>query len=349
MKFSLFMHMESYGDKSYRTLFEEMCELAQMAEAGGFEKIWIGEHYGMRYTASPSPLQQLAYLAAKVPTIRLGSGTFIAPFWDPVRLAGEAALLDVISNGRLEFGIARGAYQFEFDRVKPGMKSMDGGQHLQEIVPAIRELWHGDYACNGDIYKFPASTSVPSPVQSLPPMWIAARSESSHEFAISNGCNVMVTALMKGDEEVEDLTHKFKRACARHTDSSHQPKLMALHHAYVHDASDPEGWKTGTDAINRFFRYFQSWFKNDQVPSQGYLPPVSEEEVSDNPLFSEESLRKNMLIGTPDEIVARLKRWEEMGVDEYSFWTDNTLPFEAKKKSLQLFIDEVVPQFQDNK
>ena len=66
----------------------------------------------MEFTIAPNPFIQLAHLAARTTRIRLGTGNVIAPFWHPIRLAGEAAMLDVASNGRLDLGIARGAYVF---------------------------------------------------------------------------------------------------------------------------------------------------------------------------------------------------------------------------------------------
>lgn len=346
MKFSLFLHIERYpGDKSHQQLFEELCELVKIAEDGGFRAAWIGEHHGMQFTSSPSPIAQLSYLAAKTERIRLGAGTFVAPFWDPIRLAGEAALLDVISGGRLEFGIARGAYQFEFDRLTDGLQASEGGEALREMVPAIRGLWQGDYAHQGNVYNFPTTTSVPKPLQQpLPPMWIAARDPASHDFAIKNGCNVMVTALMKGDEEVADLARKFNTACADHPEVD-RPELMFLRHTYVHEESDPDGWRPGAEALNRFYRYFMAWFKNDQQAVDGFFEPVSEETVADNPEFSLDSLHRNMMIGTPSELVERLRGYEKLGITEYSYWTDNTLPFEEKKRSLELFIKEVMPHF----
>ena len=140
MKFSLFVHMERYDEQiSHRQLFEDLTELTLMAEAGGFSTVWIGEHHAMEYTISPSPMPLLSYLAARTTTIRLGAGTIIAPFWHPIRVAGECALLDVISNGRLEVGLARGAYQFEFDRMANGMPASQGGQYLREMVPVTVE------------------------------------------------------------------------------------------------------------------------------------------------------------------------------------------------------------------
>ena len=164
MKFSLFVHMERYDqDVSHRELFEQLTELTLLAEAGGFSTVWVGEHHAMEYTISPSPMPILSYLAARTSTIRLGAGTIIAPFWNPIRVAGECALLDVISNGRMEVGLARGAYQFEFDRMAGGMPATDGGKALREMVPVVRKLWEGDYAHDGEVYKFPTSTSVPKP------------------------------------------------------------------------------------------------------------------------------------------------------------------------------------------
>lgn len=138
MKFSLFVHMERWDESvSHRQLFEDLTELTLMAEQGGFSTVWIGEHHAMEYTISPSPMPLLAYLAARTTRIHLGAGTIIAPFWHPLRVAGECALLDVISNGRMEVGLARGAYQVEFDRMAGGMPASEGGKALREMVPVV--------------------------------------------------------------------------------------------------------------------------------------------------------------------------------------------------------------------
>jgi alkanesulfonate monooxygenase SsuD/methylene tetrahydromethanopterin reductase-like flavin-dependent oxidoreductase (luciferase family) len=346
MRFSLFAHMERWDRQpSHRQLFEDLCELTLMAEAGGFSTVWIGEHHAMEYTIAPSPMPLLAYLAARTTTIRLGAGTIIAPFWNPIRAAGECALLDVISNGRAEIGIARGAYQFEFDRLAGGMPAAEGGAYLRELVPAVRKLWAGDYAHEGAIWKFPTSTSVPKPVQQPhPPVWIAARSPESHEFAIENGCNVMVTPLMKGDEEVADLARKFNGALAKHAGTP-RPDLMVLRHTYVHSADEPGGWRAGAAAINRYYRTFDAWAGNSATPVDGFLDPSPEEKFAGRLEFTPESLHETAMIGPPDEVIRRIRHYADLGVDEFSFWADNGMTHEQKKKSLQLFIEHVVPAF----
>ncbi|MFB9375953.1 LLM class flavin-dependent oxidoreductase [Kineococcus gynurae] len=346
MKFSLFVHMERWDETvSHSELFENLTELTLMAEAGGFSTVWIGEHHSMEYTVSPNPMPQLAYLAARTSTIRLGAGTVIAPFWNPIRAAGECALLDVISGGRAEIGLARGAYQFEFDRMAGGMPASDGGEHLRELVPAMRKLWAGDYAHDGKIWQFPTSTSVPKPVQQPdPPVWIAARDPESHKFAVANGCNVMVTPLMKGDEEVVALRDKFDAACAANPDVP-RPQLMVLRHTHVHPADQPEGWRPAAEAISRFYRTFDAWFGNKTTPKNGFLEPSPEEKFAERPEFELDSLHRTAMIGTPEEVVARIRAYQELGVDEYSFWIDNSMSHEEKKASLALFVDEVVPAF----
>ncbi len=347
MRFSLFVHMERWDESiSHQQLFDDLTELTLLAEAGGFSTVWIGEHHSMEYTISPSPMLQLAYLAARTERIRLGAGTIIAPFWNPLRAAGETALLDVISDGRAEVGLARGAYQFEFDRMAGGMPAGDGGAHLRELVPAVRRLWAGDYAHDGQIWQFPTSTSVPKPVQQPhPPMWIAARDPASHDFAVANGCNVMVTPLMKGDEEVVDLVGKFETAIAAHPEIVQRPDLMVLRHTFVHAADDPEGWRPAAEGIQRFYRTFDAWFGNKTTPRNGFLDPSPEEKFADRPEFSPESLHRTAMIGTPAEVIDRLRDYEQLGVTEFSLWSDNSLSHEQKKRSLQLFIDQVMPAF----
>ncbi|EMV9186410.1 LLM class flavin-dependent oxidoreductase, partial [Escherichia coli] len=203
----------------------------------------------------------------------------------------------------------------------------------------------GDVAHDGEIWKFPTSTSSPRPLQKpTPPMWIAARDPDSHNFAVANGCNVMVTPLMKGDEEVVDLKNKFEAALANNPDVP-RPQLMVLRHTHVHTADDPDGWKVGAEAISRFYRTFDAWFGNKQTPVNGLLPPSPEEKFKERPEFELENIRKNTMIGTPEEIIARIRHYQELGVDEFSFWADNSLPYAQKKKSLELFIQHVVPAF----
>ncbi len=344
MKFSLFLHMERYDAAiSHRQLYEELLQLCDLAEQGGLHKVWIGEHHAMEYTISPNPIALLAAIAERTTHLRLGAGTFVAPFWHPLRLAGETAMLDVISNGRAEIGLARGAYQFEFDRMLGGESANAGGKYLREMVPVIRKLWEGDIAHDGEIWQFLVSTSVPKPIQQpTPTIWIAARDPDSHNFAVANGCSVMVTPLFKGDAEVEDLTRKFNDACAANPAVA-RPQLMVLQHAHVH--AGPDDWLRAAEGISYFYRAFGTWAGNKTPPVNGFHHDVPPLDVGKFPDLAPEAIRRNMMIGTPDEIIARLKGYAAIGVDEYSIWVDNSLTFAEKRDSIRLFIDQVAPAF----
>ncbi|MDP9365863.1 MAG: LLM class flavin-dependent oxidoreductase [Chloroflexota bacterium] len=345
MNFSLFVHMERTDpDTPHVELFHELVDLVLLAEAGGFETVWIGEHHGMEFTIGPNPFDFLSYLAARTERIRLGTATVVAPFWHPLKLAGEAALVDVMSGGRLEFGIARGAYQFEFDRIAGGMKGSEGGHHLREMVPVLQKLWQGDYAHDGEIWRFPVSTSVPKPLQKpYPPMWIAARDPDSHKFAVRSGCNVQVTPLAKSDEEVVSLRDRFEAAVAEYPDVP-RPKLMLLRHMHV--ADNDAHIEKGVRALSEFYKLFDAWFRNDRPIVDGFCTrTLNPAEAAERPDYAPEAIRRNLVIGRPAEVVERIKAYEALGYDQFGYWIDSGLPHEDKRRSLELFIREIMPAF----
>ncbi len=260
MKFSLFVHMERIEvEEDQRQLYDEMIELCRIAAEGGMHAIWTGEHHGMNFTIAPNPFLNLIDLARRFPDIRLGTGTVIAPFWHPIRLAGEAAMTDVITGGRLDLGIARGAYSFEYERMSPGLDAWTAGQKMRELIPAVKKLWEGNYEHKGEHWQFPKTTSAPLPVQQPhPPIWVAARDPNSHEFAVSQGCNVQVTPLHLGDEEVQSLMDRFNVACGKFPDQP-RPKIMVLRHTYVADSEADA--QLGAEELHRFYCYFGAWFK----------------------------------------------------------------------------------------
>ena len=344
MDFSLFIQMERIDEEqSQKRLYDEFVDLCQIADKSGFKTIWTGEHHGMNFTIAPNPFVNIADLANKTNNVRLGTGTIIAPFWHPIKLAEEAAMTDIISDGRLEIGIARGAYSFEYDRLAGGMDAFSAGSALREIVPAIKALWKGDYTGDGEHWSFPKTTSSPKPLQSPnPPLWIAARDQHSHDFAVEEGCNVQVTPLWLGDDEVLSLMDRFNNSCKKFKEIQ-RPKIMVLRHTFVGESE--EEVVQGSKDISRFYCYFGAWFKNERPIEQGLIEKLTEEEMSKLEMYSPEKMRKNSIIGTADEVIQRIKFCEDLGYDEYSYWIDSSMSFEKKKKSLELFIEKVMPEF----
>ncbi len=344
MRFSLFVHMERVSaEQDQKTLYDEFVALAKMADQGGMHAVWTGEHHGMNFTISPNPFLNLVDLARQTEHVRLGTGTLIAPFWHPIRLAGEAAMADIITDGRLELGIARGAYSYEYERMVPGMDAWDAGQRMRELVPALQGLWAGDYAMDGDYHSFPETTASPQPIQQDgPPIWIAARDPNSHEFAVSNGCQVQVTPLWQGDAEITKLMETFNAACEKFPDVP-RPEIMLLNHTYI--ASDDQDAQQAAQEINEFYCYFGAWFKNERPVNQGLIKTLSADEIAAHPFYSPEAMLRDNVIATPDAAIERLKSYEALGYDEYSFWIDSGMSFDRKAASLERFIKGVIPAF----
>ena len=343
MKFSLFAHMERLtAEQEHTVLHEQFLELCKIADQGGMRAIWTGEHHGMEFTIAPNPFISITDIARHTRHVKLGTGTVIAPFWHPIKLAGEAAMTDLVTGGRLELGIARGAYSYEYERLMPGLDAWEAGQRMRESTVLLRQLWEGDCQHEGEFYQFPSTSSAPKPVQEGgPPIWIAARDPSSHEYAVHNGFNVQVTPLWQGIEEISTLMTRFNDACDSY--SGPRPKIMLLHHTYV--ASDNNDTDVAAKELSRFYNYFGAWFQNKRNVSQGHLEPLTDKELADNQLMAPENMKRDLTIGTSAEVIDRIKRYEDLGFDEYSFWMDSGMSFDRKCASLQRFIDEVMPAF----
>ncbi len=343
MKFSLFAHMERLtAEQEHTVLHEQFLELCKIADQGGMRAIWTGEHHGMEFTIAPNPFISITDIARHTKHVKLGTGTVIAPFWHPIKLAGEAAMTDLVTGGRLELGIARGAYSYEYERLMPGLDAWEAGQRMRESTVLLRQLWEGDCQHEGEFYQFPSTSSAPKPVQEGgPPIWIAARDPSSHEYAVHNGFNVQVTPLWQGIEEISTLMTRFNDACESY--SGPRPKIMLLHHTYV--ASDNNDTDVAAKELSRFYNYFGAWFQNKRNVSQGHLEPLTDKELADNQLMAPENMKRDLTIGTSAEVIDRIKRFEDLGFDEYSFWMDSGMSFDRKSASLQRFIDEVMPAF----
>lgn len=252
-------------------------------------------------------------------------------------------MADIITGGRIELGIARGAYSFEYERLQPGLDAWTAGQKMRELIPALKGVWAGDYAHDGEHWQFPKTTSAPLPMQQPhPPLWVAARDPNSHEFAVANGCNVQVTPLHLGDEEVESLMGKFNAACEKHADLP-RPKIMVLRHTYVAD-SEEDAMK-GAEELHRFYCYFGAWFKNERPISMGLIETLSEDDFANHPFYSVDGMRKNQIVGQPAEVIDRIKSYEAMGYDEFSLWIDSGMSFERKRASLMRFLNDVMPAF----
>ncbi len=345
MRFNLVINIERMTpDMDIREVVTHVTEMTQMADQAGFDIVWAAEHHALEMTVAPGPFQLLAHFAAHTDQIRLGTGVAVAPYWHPIKLAGEAALLDVLSGGRLEFGIGKGAYQREFDRMAGGMNQNLGVPMMLEMLPTLKALWAGDYEHKGEYWSWPAATACPKPLQKPhPPIWVAARDPGTYAAAVKEGYNIMSWALTRPFAEVEKYMQLFEGALADNP-SVARPRFMTMRHTGVY--AKPDGGDVVIEAIQRQGRMFENLFRNLAPVTDGFPQEPDPELLNNQAEYEPANLRANLLIGTPDEVIAKLKPYEALGVDYFCYNASYGLPMPEQKTSLKLFIEEVMPAFQ---
>jgi len=261
-----------------------------------------------------------------------------------LNLAGEAAFTDLISGGRLEFGIGSGAYQREFDRMRPGLKQSDAYKYMVEMLPVLKQLWAGDYAHDGEFWQFPTATSCPKPLQQPhPPIWVAARSPITFDWAVEHDCNIMSWPIARPHEEMvkyrgqlDDSLAKFGKAKA--------PKWAMMRHAAVYE--DAADWEVPVRAAQRQLGMFGTLFSGDGQVTEGIPALGTQADLDAHADYNIDSLNENLLVGTPDQVIEKLRTYEALGVDSFIYYASMGLGLAEQKRSMELFISDVMPAFQ---
>jgi len=343
MKFQLAINMERLDSSlDMSVVARHTLDMVQMADQGGFRVVWAAEHHALEMTIAPNPFQLLTWWAGETDRIRLGTAVAVAPYWHPIRLAGEAAMTDLLSGGRLEFGIGSGAYQREFDRMRPGLKQSDAWKYMNEMLPALRALWAGDYAHEGEFWQFPMATSVPKPVQADVPVWIAARAPVSYDYAVKHGCNIMSWPLTRPMAEAELYMQRLDEAMAANLAAKRPVMAMMRHTAVYEKASE---WMVPVQAAQRQLGQFENLFKNLGDVQNGFPKGIELEELGNRDEYNAQMLHDNLMFGTPDQVIAKLRTYEALGVDEFIYYASMGLGLAEQKRSLALFCSEVMPAF----
>jgi alkanesulfonate monooxygenase SsuD/methylene tetrahydromethanopterin reductase-like flavin-dependent oxidoreductase (luciferase family) len=343
VKFQLAINLERMDDSlDMKDVARHTLEMVQMADLGGFHIAWAGEHHALEMTIAPNPFSILTWWAGETSRIRLGTACVAAAYWHPIKVAGEAAFVDLISGGRLEFGIGSGAYQREFDRMHPGLKQSDAWQYMQEMLPAVRALWAGDYAHNGELWSFPASTSCPKPLQADVPVWIPARAPITYDYAVKNGCNIMSWPLTREMSEAELYMSRMAEAMAANP-GKRRPTMAMMRHTAVYDRA--EDWMMPIGSVQRNLSQFENLFKNMGDVENGFPKSIPLDQLGNRAEYDPEMLSRNLMFGTPDQVIAKLKLYEALGVDEFIYYASLGLGHAEQKRSMELFCRDVLPAF----
>jgi alkanesulfonate monooxygenase SsuD/methylene tetrahydromethanopterin reductase-like flavin-dependent oxidoreductase (luciferase family) len=342
MKFHLAINLERMDDTvSMIDVRDHTIEMVKMADKAGFEVAWAAEHHALEMTIAPNPFQLMTWWADHTDNIRLGCGVANASYWHPINLAGEAGMVDVLSGGRLELGLGSGAYQREFDRMRPGLSAKGGHKYMNEMLPLVRALWEGDVEHDGELWQFPRSTACPKPLQDKVPMWVAARSPGTFDYAVANDCNVMCWPLTLPMAEAEKYKSLLDEAVAKAGAWSGTFALMR-HTAVYDNEPDRAAVLSGVrNALGKFGNLMMQ--KGDVV--DGFPERIPLEELDGNARVDPTMLEENLVFGSPEQVIEKIRAYEALGVDSFIYYASMGLDMEVQKRSMNLFINEVMPEF----
>ena len=290
-------------DKAYR----EGLELAAEASRLGIDSIWASEHHGEADGYCPSPVVACAALAVAAPNCRIGQAVALAPLHGhPMRLAEDLSVVDNLSGGRVEIGLGQGYRPAEFDQFGWNYKTRT--RAFEESLEILEKAWIGeafDYA--GKIYSVKSGLLRPPPVKpGRLPLWIGAAHPKARARAVHHRAGFLVAPLA----ELGLVEYQFKSfdAEAEREKAGRLPRAV-MREILVGDSA--------ADAIRRHQPFIDEVYRVQYKPERiglTYVDKATGERkplTSDNPHFmSEEFLQERWLLGTPVDIVTKLKEWQ---------------------------------------
>jgi len=344
MKFHIAINLERMDENTDMiSVRDHTLEMVKMADKAGFEVAWAAEHHAIEMTIAPNPFQLMTWWADHTTNIRVGCGVANASYWHPIKLAGEAAMVDLLSGGRLELGLGAGAYQREFDRMRPGLDQKDGHKYMQEMLPVVRDLWKGDVEHQGKYWQFPMATSCPKPVQKDVPLWVAARSPATFDYAVSNGCNVMCWPLSMPMAEAEKYGDLLAEAVEK-AGGDWAGTFAMMRHTAIYD-NEADRALVLTSIRNALGKFGNLMLKKGEVIN-GFPENIPLGQLDGNARVDPTMLEENLLFGSPETAIEKLRAYEALGVDAFIYYASMGLDMDVQKRSLQLFIDRVMPHFE---
>jgi alkanesulfonate monooxygenase SsuD/methylene tetrahydromethanopterin reductase-like flavin-dependent oxidoreductase (luciferase family) len=158
----------------------------------GYDAVWLAEHHFSSFSVCPSVHMMGMLAAARTTRLRIGTGVSLAPFYHPLRLAEEVALLDVLSGGRVNWGAGRGFARVEFENF--GVPPDESASRFREAVEIVLRAWTEErLSFSGQHFKFEGVEVLPKPLQKPhPPVWMAATSESAIDWAAGRGFSILM-------------------------------------------------------------------------------------------------------------------------------------------------------------
>jgi alkanesulfonate monooxygenase SsuD/methylene tetrahydromethanopterin reductase-like flavin-dependent oxidoreductase (luciferase family) len=334
--------------KSAAHYFAECLELVDHADALGYAHIRTVEHYFEDYGGySPNPIVFLTAAAMRSKRARLVTGAVLPVFNNPLKLAGELAMLDAISGGRLEVGFARAFLPHEFNRF--GISPDESRDRFSEGMEQVRILLEGtNVSHEGRFHRFRNITSLPRPTQlPRPPFWVAALG-TPQSFIDAGTAGHWVMAIPLAGGKMRELLSQYREAWrkAGHKGSG---KVMLAFHMYC-APTRAEAVAIARDPLNRYLKTLvgaaSAWM--DGLSSKDY-PGYDRIIAGLNAETFETQIEKGAAwVGSPDEIAANIASYRDR-VGEFESASlqvnFNTINGAEALRSMRLFSEQVMPRF----
>jgi alkanesulfonate monooxygenase SsuD/methylene tetrahydromethanopterin reductase-like flavin-dependent oxidoreductase (luciferase family) len=354
MKVGIALNMLCQPGRPDASVVGEHLALGDLAEPLGFDSLFALEHHFTGYAMSPAPTQLLSYFAGRTRRIQLGTAVIVLPWHDPVRVAEEIALLDILCGGRCLFGFGRGAASVEYEGFRIPM-----GEARPRFVEAaniiVKALANDSFEHDGEFFHIPRTAIRPRPISHPERRFYAsAVSPDSAEIMAKLGFGVLMVMQNEWPKAAEDILRYREIATA----AGHQPRPpIILTNVCCAESRD--------EAHARAFKYLgQKWQSIDDHYhfSDGHLSTVKGYETYGKMAKtyakigeSAETRRKAtdfyvsiQIVGTPKDCLDKIGELQRLTgfdhlVTEYSF---GAMPHEEAEINMRLFADRVLPMLQ---
>jgi alkanesulfonate monooxygenase SsuD/methylene tetrahydromethanopterin reductase-like flavin-dependent oxidoreductase (luciferase family) len=352
MKFGLFFSLQlprPWDEDSERRLFREALEQVELADRLGFDAVWVVEqHFLEEYSHSSAPEVFLAAASQRTTRIRLGHGVVLMPppYNPPARVAERIATLDLLSNGRVEFGIGDSKSRMELEGfgIPPDDRRAMSMEALAQVADMMAMEPYPGFT--GEYMSMPARNVVPKPVQKAhPPVWIACSDDATMRLAARRGLGVLAHTFFDADEArrvVADYHETLARECVPVAHTVNANVAMVAPFFCSRDSASRESALDAFGFLTFAVRHYYSFGRH--VPGRTNVWERSEAVRKE--LGGRIPWRGAHAVGTPNEIARYLRPLEAAGVDQVIFTHQaGTLAHDAICSSLEQFAAEVMPEF----
>ncbi len=351
MNVGVFSLMQWPHDRSAARVYGDEITQAVEAERLGYDRAWFAEHHFSRYGIDPAIHLTVANVAARTSRIRLGTAVTVLPFLPPIRAAEELATLDILSGGRIDWGVGRGYQRHEFDAFEVDIT--ESRSRFEEALDIIFRAWQdGPFEHHGRHWSFDAVDVLPKPIQQPRiPTYIAAISPASCRWAATNGLPLLADQFSPF-ERLADGRKIYEEAFRRAGHARPLPEAVALRQVFVGRTRE----EAREIAIPGLLWYYRMLAKVGSPARHGEeLPETYEaykvftmvsgmaEGTEDD--FVDFLLDEVAVAGDASEVTDRLTALHDVGYPSVICWMNfGGLHHDDTLASMRRFIDDVAPE-----